>query len=239
MRRLRPEEGAEIPVSFLCFEHREVTLWISRPLPRENFPPCISNILSSQSTPGAHRAAAVLAAFLGQAGWGEEEAVALWRDFASRCRLDQEGDNEARIFHKWFAALHCPSCRTIKSQSRGYPHLGLAGLGYCQPDPRCPSFDSPVNYAAGIPIGQSPPPEKGRTLVLGTEILVRLYDWTSGREETVELSPGEKKALEELLQQQGEGQLVFSRVRVRGRLCPCFQVRPQDGPRRSLLSDDL
>jgi len=239
MRRLRPEEGVKIPVSFLGFELRERTIWISKPLPLENFPPCICNILASSRAPGAHRAAAVLAAFLGQAGWDEDEARALWMDFVNRSSLGDRADNEARIFNKWFGRMHCPSCRTIKSQSQGYPRLGLAGLGLCQPDHRCSSFDSPVNYAAGLPIGHTPTPDRGQTKVLGTESLVHLYDWTTGKEHTVELSEEEKKAFEALLKEQGEGQLVFSRVRVKGRMCPSFQVRPQEGLRRSLLSDGL
>ncbi|MDM7912661.1 MAG: hypothetical protein QUS09_06150 [Methanotrichaceae archaeon] len=68
----KPKEGEEISVSLLAIETREEMLWVSsKPIPVEEFPPCIRNILQAGSDggKGKHRSAAILAAFLGQAGW--------------------------------------------------------------------------------------------------------------------------------------------------------------------------
>jgi hypothetical protein len=75
---------------------------------------------------GPHRALAVLAAYLYQAGWPEEEAFKLWVPIAERAGV------EARIFYCWFGQMRCPSCQTIRKRSAGYPRVGLGELGYCE-----------------------------------------------------------------------------------------------------------
>jgi DNA primase large subunit len=67
----KPYAGKEIPISVLEMMSREEMLWISGvALPTENFPPCIKNIIQkTEREKGSHRTAAILAAFLGQAGW--------------------------------------------------------------------------------------------------------------------------------------------------------------------------
>lgn len=98
-----------------------------KPIPFEKWPPCMKNIIQ-KATPGRgpHRALAVLAAYLYQAGWPEEEAFKLWKTVAERAGV------EARIFDKWYGLMNCPNCQTIQSESAGYPTVGLGGLGYCE-----------------------------------------------------------------------------------------------------------
>jgi DNA primase large subunit len=97
-----------------------------KPIPLEKWPPCMKNILQ-KAAPGCgpHRALAVLAAYLYQAGWPEDEAFKLWETVAERAGV------EARIFDQWYGLMSCPNCRTIQRQSHGYPRVGLGGLGYC------------------------------------------------------------------------------------------------------------
>jgi hypothetical protein len=98
-----------------------------KPLPLEKWPPCMRNILEkAEPGKGPHRALAVLAAYLYQAGWPEEEAFKLWVPIAERAGV------EARIFYCWFGQMRCPSCQTIRKRSAGYPRVGLGELGYCE-----------------------------------------------------------------------------------------------------------
>ena len=115
--RPRPKVGQEIPVSVLGVESRDMTMWIaSEPLLAEGFPHCIRNILARAGPlPGRHRALATLAAFLGQAGWKDEEARMLWNDVASRSEVSE------KVFDSWYRKLHCPKCDTIRKKSKGYP----------------------------------------------------------------------------------------------------------------------
>jgi len=99
----------------------------SKPIPPEKWPPCMKNIFQkAEPGLGPHRALAVLAAYLYQAGWPEDEAFKLWESVAERAGV------EARIFDQWYGLMSCPSCQTLQSESAGYPKVGLGGLGYCE-----------------------------------------------------------------------------------------------------------
>jgi len=122
----RPAEGVEIPVSILAIDRREEMLWIAAGAKaagsQEAFPPCIKNIMQrgsrrAQGEKGKYRMAAILAAYLGQLGFGEAKAKQLWSNVT---------DVEERIFSEWFQRMHCPKCETLKKESKGYPDLGTA-----------------------------------------------------------------------------------------------------------------
>lgn len=188
---------------------------------------------------GRHRAAALLAAFLGQAGWDEHDAVALWSVFARKSSVDPA------IFKKWFSRMHCPSCRKIKSASPGYPNLGLGGLGYCQPDERCSEVAWPVGYGSDHPYGEEDiDGEWGVKKPLDREVLVHLHDWRTGKEGALKLTDAERSELEAMLESKGDGQLLLTSEKVRGRRRKRFIVAMADPasesePRRSMMLDLL
>ena len=226
---LMPYGGKEIPISVLEIMSREEMLWISRDaLPAGNFPPCIRNIIQKiEGRKGSHRTAAILAAFLGQAGWGEREAKEMWSTVASV---------EERIFAEWFGKMHCPKCETLKRESEGYPDLGIADLGCCQPDEKCPGFRGPVEYAALLELDENR--SKGTLKHVKTLYLARIFDWASGKEGEIELSGAEKDELESLLNERTESEtLVYTCAKVRGRLRPKFYLKVSDGPTRRVLSE--
>lgn len=236
----RPAEEKEIPVSILAIDRREEMLWIAAGAKaaagQDAFPPCIKNILQRGSRraageKGKHRIAAILAAFLGQLGFCEAEAKQLWSGVS---------DVEDRIFSEWFQKMHCPKCETLKKESKGYPDLGTADLGLCQPDGLCKEFEGPVEYACRIKSEE----DKGTGSQKQIKILylARVLDWTSGREGEIELTGAERDELEALLAElagQKDKRLIYSRVKVRGRLRPRFFLRDSEGPRRQMLSDLL
>jgi hypothetical protein len=223
--RPRPKVGQEIPVSVLGVESRDMTLWIaSEPLPAERFPYCIRNILARAGPfPGRHRALATLAAFLGQAGWTEKEARRLWNEAASMSEVSE------KIFDSWYRKLHCPKCDTIRKKSKGYPNLGLEGLGYCDPVERCREFSSPVESAAGEVLGSS--------RVVKTSCLARVFDWGSGKEGYVELTDDESAELQSLMESRGEGSMVLTGFRDGARIRPKFILKGESRPRRMVLSE--
>ncbi len=232
----RPKEGEEIPVSVLAIGRREEMLWTAaKPITQESFPPCIKNIIkivvAKGSEKGRHRRAAILAAFLGQAGWEESEAKRLWSETAG------EGVEE-RIFEEWFSELNCPKCETLKQESRGYPELGAADLGICQPDERCKEFDGPVEQAAGLSTEEDR--SRGRLKHIKTRYRARVFDWSVGREGDIELSEAEKDELEGLISELAEDkELIYTRAKVRGRLRPRFLLKDAEGPRKRILSEFL
>ena len=239
----KPEDGEEIPVSVLAIERRDEMLWTAfEPLPQEGFPPCIKNIIKKAAIPqstatakgsgrGQHRMAAILAAFLGQAGWSEGEARKLWAKTAG------EGVEE-RIFEEWFQELNCPKCETLQRESKGYPELGVADLGICQPDDRCREFDGPVEQAAGLRTVDDM--ARGKLKHIRTRYRVRIFDWSAGRESEIDLSEAEKEELEGLLREQTEDMvLIYTRAKVRGRLRPRFTLTEAAGPRKRILSEFL
>ncbi len=175
--------------------------------------------------------AAILAAFLGQAGWDEGEARRLWSETAG------EGVEE-RIFEEWFREMNCPKCETLQKESKGYPELGVADLGICQPDERCKEFDGPVEQAAGLRTEGDR--SSGRLRHIKTQYRARVFDWSQGKEGEIELSEAEKDELEGLLSEQTEDSvLIYTRARVRGRLRPRFLLKEAEGPRKRVLSEFL
>lgn len=230
---LRPSEGLEIPISILGVDRREEMLWIALdPALRENFPPCIRNILrKGASSEGKHRTAAILAAFLGQTGYSEQDARRLWLEAT---------DVEDRIFFEWFQRMHCPKCETLKKESKGYPDLGVGGLGICQPDELCREFYGPVDYACRKLSEEDEC--RGSKIHIKTLYLVHVFDWSSGLEGEIELSEAELADLNELLaemQEQKEKTLVYTRIKAHGRIRHRFILKNNEGPRRQMLSDLL
>jgi hypothetical protein len=228
-----PVEGKETIISIQAIDLREEMLWTANePVGAESFPPCIKGIIAKAAgEKGRHRTAAILAAFLGQVGLHRQEAKQLWSNVSAV---------EERIFNEWFSKMHCPKCRAMQQQSKGYPDPGIADLGLCLPNEACQKFDSPVEYACRILSEEDR--EKGTLLHIKTRYRVRIFDWSSGREGEIELSEREKEALEALLAQksgQKDKILVYARVRVRGKLKPRFFLRDSEGPRRQMLSDIL
>ena len=228
-----PAEGKETTITVQAIDRREEMLWTANePAGAEAFPPCIKGIIARVAgESGKHRTAAILAAFLGQAGYSREKAKQLWSEVAAV---------EERIFDEWFLKMHCPKCRVMQRQSKGYPDLGIADLGLCRPDEACQEFESPVEHACRILSEEDR--EKGTLLHIKTQYLARIFDWSSGKEGEIELSEKEKETLEALLAEkagQKDKIIVYARVKVRGKLRPRFYLRDQEGPRRQMLSDIL
>jgi hypothetical protein len=231
-KKINPkDDGTEVPISVQSIERREEMLWVSDvPAAPDAFPPCIRGILSREAGGrGKHRTAAILASFLGQAGYGRDAAKDIWSEAA---------DAETRIFDEWFRKMHCPKCRALQRQSRGYPDLGIADLDLCLPDEHCRHFEGPVENACQL----LPDEDKTRGILfhIKTRYLVRIFDWSRGKEGEIELSEKEKEALEDLLAERAASRdkiLVFKKERVKGRLRPCFYLRDQEGARRQMLSD--
>ncbi len=231
-KKAPPEDETDgSPISIQSIERREELLWIShKPASRDAFPPCIKGMLSGKRDGlGRHRTAAILASFLGQAGYGRDEARRIWQGTA---------DVEERIFEEWFCRMHCPKCRALQRKGKGYPDLGIADLEICHPDQLCPSFEGPVEYACRM-ISEE---DRGKGFFAPIKIRyrVRIFDWSSGKEGAIELSETEKEALEALLREKEacrEKILVYKKLRVKGRLRPCFFLRIQEEPRRQILSD--
>jgi hypothetical protein len=228
---LKPAEGKEILISVLKIERREEMLWISsEPIPLDDFPPCIKNMIQKASeTRGRHRATAILAAFLGQVGWREIEARNLWPRASAA---------EERIFSEWFSKMHCPKCETLRKEGRGYPEMGITDLGHCLPDEMCREFEGPVEHAAKVKNEEDR--KMGTLKHIKTLYAARVFDWAAGRECEIELSEGESEELKDLLKKQKEDDVVIhARARVRGRLRPKFSLRKKDGLRMCMLSDIL
>jgi hypothetical protein len=228
---LLPDEGVEMPVSVQAIQADEEKLWAAeKPAETGAFPPCIKAMLTQAAGDrGRHRIAAILAAFLGQAGFCREDALSIWSKATTV---------EGRIFEEWFLKMHCPKCRAMQRQSRGYPDLGVADLGLCLPDEDCDRFDGPVEYACRILSEEDR--ERGHYSHIKTRYTVRVFDWSSGKEGEIELTEKEKMKLEALLAEKADNQnkiLLYARVKVRGRLRPRFYLKDQDGPRRQMLSD--
>ena len=226
-----PDKDGEAPISVESIERREEMLWIShQPAKQDRFPPCINGILSfPQASRGRHRTAAILASFLGQTGYDREEARRIWSGAT---------DAEERIFKEWFCRMHCPKCRALQRKGSGYPELGIADLGLCRPDELCPSFEGPVEYACRLISEEDR--GQGSFTPIKTRYCVRIFDWSSGKEGTIELSENEKDALQALLREKADSRdkiLFYKKVRVKGRLRPCFFLRQQEEPRRQILSD--
>ena len=229
--RLLPRVGVEIPISLQEIKPQEERLWIAvDPIKPSAFPPCIKNMIQKVAADkGRHRIAAILASFLGQSGWSNAEAKSLWSKAVAV---------EERIFTKWFGMMHCPKCETMQQHSRGYPDLGIADLGLCQPDEKCREFVGPVEYAADLVAEKDW--SRGYQKHIRTIYQAQVFDWNSGKVGEIELSLAEKDELEGLQKEKKENEtLVYTRTRVRRRLRPMFRLKEMAGPRRRLLSEFL
>lgn len=107
------------------------------------FPPCIVNICEKATAKeGKHRALGVLATFLYQVGWSEDDSRQLWDEVAERCGVD------ARIFETEWGRVCCPNCATMPRDTGGYPNLNLHKLGFCVTDLGCKEAGWPGEYDA-------------------------------------------------------------------------------------------
>lgn len=224
-------EGQEVPVSVESLERQEEMLWISHePALQEAFPPCIKGILSGPPDgKGKHRTAAILASFLGQVGYQRDEAGRIWQGAT---------EAEERIFEEWFCRMHCPKCRALQRKGSGYPDPGIADLNLCHPDELCLNFEGPVECACRLLSEKDR--ERGSLISIKTRYRLRIFDWSQGKESLIELSEKEGEALEVLLMEKAASRdmmLVYKKVRIKGRLKPCFSLRHQEEPRRQMLSD--
>ncbi len=119
-------------------------MWTSRePIPKEKFPPCMKRIIDEPDEgEGKTRKIAVLASYLGHVGWNDEDAYGLWREVAEGHGLGKRQD----IFQSWYKKMICPRCEKLKSESEGFPHVGLEGLDCCRPDDLCQQIKWPLHY---------------------------------------------------------------------------------------------
>jgi len=109
----------------------------------EEFPPCIRNICEKAGAhEGKHRALGILATYLYQAGWSEEDSRQLWNEVADRCGV------EGRIFETEWGRVCCPNCITMNKDTGGYPNLNLYRLGFCVTDLGCNGKQWPGEYDA-------------------------------------------------------------------------------------------
>ncbi|MCR3883511.1 hypothetical protein P0O24_02790 [Methanotrichaceae archaeon M04Ac] len=109
----------------------------------------------------------------------------------------------------------------------------------------------PISFLAAEKrkIGWSP--EEGRSVQIGedTEIEplkrvreineVQIFNWLTGREGVIELSDREMEELLALVEAKNGERLVFTRVKVKGRLKAAFALEEEREPRRWLLSERL
>lgn len=117
----------------------------------EHFPPCMRHIITEANDgEGKTRFAAVMASFLYQMGWDEDEAWTLIKGISGRNGLS----DAEHIFDSCFGRISCPSCKTIKEDGAGYPHLGLNGLGACRPTEGCDRW--PGDYSINKVLGEQP-----------------------------------------------------------------------------------
>ncbi len=120
------------------------SMWISsKPIPKEDFPPCMKRIIEEPDTgEGKTRKVSVLASFLGHVGWDDQDAHDLWCEVAQ----DHGLGNRQDIFQNWYKKMICPGCQKLKSESEAFPHVGLAGLDCCRPDDLCQHIKWPGHY---------------------------------------------------------------------------------------------
>jgi hypothetical protein len=115
------------------------------PINKENWPPCIKNMLKLRSCgEGRTRALAFLAAFLGQAAIPEEQAKDIFYGLARRW-----GATTANIFTSYYQKMRVPTCYNLKADDNtGFPQgVSINHLGICRPDPQCINIPSPRYYA--------------------------------------------------------------------------------------------
>lgn len=130
------------------------------------FPPCMKHITDSANPgEGKTRFTAILAAFLYQMGWDEDEAWNLVKTVSDRNGLG----NADHIFSSCFGRMICSSCKTIQTDGSGYLHLGLKGLGCCLPEEECDRW--PGDYAVAYALGDMQVTEKDELKADGPTVL--------------------------------------------------------------------
>jgi hypothetical protein len=157
-----PEESAalfKLLDSFVDLEDEETTrarqaarfseIWrYAEKIDQRYFPPCVQHIVNTPNLgEGKTRFTAVLSTFLYHAGWDENEAWALVEAISDRNGVD----GADHIFDTTFGVISCPACGTIQNDGAGYPHLGLKGLGVCNPLEECDR--RPSDYAVAYFLG--------------------------------------------------------------------------------------
>jgi len=170
----------------------------SEPIKAEDWPPCMKNIQKkAEPGKGPHRACAILASYLYQAGWSEEEALKVWMPVANRCGVEQ------RVFDQWFGRMCCPNCSKIQESSSGYPNIGIGELGYCEPEDGCDGCKWPGNYNSWSANKIEKHLKNNISALSNPEIIKVLADlkWTKNLEYTlllkkVKITGDVKKALE-------------------------------------------
>lgn len=109
----------------------------------------------------------------------------------------------------------------------------------------------PISFLAAEKkrIGWSP--EEGKSVEIDDEIdpesvkrvreinEVQIFNWLSGRVGLIELSDGEMEELLALVEAKNGEELVYTRIKVRGRLKAAFILEAEREPRRWLLSERL
>jgi hypothetical protein len=117
----------------------------SESIPIDDWPPCMKNILEkAEPGKGPHRACSVLATYLYQIGWSEEDALEIWTPVADRCGI------ERRIFGQWYGQMCCPKCSTIQETSDGYPNPGIGGWIIANPMMVVTNADGPAIITIGL-----------------------------------------------------------------------------------------
>lgn len=153
----------------------------SEKIDQEHFPPCIKHIIETPNEgTGKTRFTAILATFLYQLGWDEEEAWMLVATISDRNGVG----NIQHIFDSCFGRISCPSCKTIQNDAAGYPHLGLKDLGACKKDPKCNKW--PGDYALNLQTAEKGPRPKteGPTVVDAIRALDAVCDGAKSQDGT-------------------------------------------------------
>ena len=110
------------------------------------YPPCVRNILSSESCgAGATRALTFLATFLGHIEPDADKAYQIWIDLARRWHANAA---ETNVFQSHYKVMHCASCTTLNTVKGGFPHVDIKEIRVCKPDLRCMQIrqSNPIYY---------------------------------------------------------------------------------------------
>lgn len=116
----------------------------ANPIDFDKWAPCMKNIYNLPTCgEGKTRALAILVSFLGQIGYGEDEARAIFNEVA-----DRWGATKSNIFESYYLTMHVPSCERLMSNDKtGFPKgVSIKGLGVCKQDIRCMNIPSPRYY---------------------------------------------------------------------------------------------
>ncbi len=116
-----------------------------QPINQENFPPCIKRILAlTKIGAGKTRVMALLASYLGEAGWKRDDALKFYSEVGQRL-----GINRPDIFNDWFGKMHCANCQTIQTKGGGFPFMHFGEVGICDSDSFCKQLHGSIGGSAG------------------------------------------------------------------------------------------